>query len=225
MYIEDDGAVHVCVHSLEGNDVGVFELAQMFDLSLLDVPHFLHSHVFTMKLAQKDRPLCPTAHPLQLGDLLERHLPGFWKRHSIISIRNDSLLSPIVVLTFLALLVLCRVGFPDHCPHWLQASEQAFQKAPSARLQPEAVGLVAHGATLGSALLQLQHTVGEVGRLVAQGGAVAVGVSAAAASDGVDGEHVSEDALGWGEFGVWGARRHLRIRPAEGGIGERGAEP
>lgn len=92
--------------------------------------------------------------------------------------------------------MLCRVGFPDHCPHWLQASEQAFQKASSACLQPEAVGLVAHGAALGSALLQLQHTVGEVGRLVTQGGAVAV--SAAATSNGVDGEHVSEDALGRG---------------------------
>lgn len=123
----------------------------------------------------------------------------------------------------MALLVLCRVGFPYHRPHWLQASEQAFQKAPSARLQPEAVGLVAHGSALGSTLLKLQHTVGEVGGLVAQGGAVAVG--AAAAPDGVDGEHITEDTLGRGEFGVWGARRHLRIRSAEGRIREWGAEP
>ncbi len=123
----------------------------------------------------------------------------------------------------MALLVLCRVGLPDHGPHWLEASEQAFQKASSARLQPEAVGLVAHGSALGPALLHLQHAVGEVGGLVAQGGAVAVG--AAAAPHRVDGEHVTEHALGRGEFGVWRARRHLRIGPTEGMFGERGAEP
>lgn len=80
--LEGDADVQDCVHSLEGNDVGVFELAQMFDLSLLDVSDFLHSHLLTMKLAQENSSLRPAAHPLQLGDLLEWHLPGFWKRHS-----------------------------------------------------------------------------------------------------------------------------------------------
>ncbi len=79
----------------------------------------------------------------------------------------DFLLSPTAVLTLLALLVLCRVGFPDHRPHWLEASEQALQKSSSARRKPEAVGLVAHGSALGSALLQLEHAVGEVSGLVA----------------------------------------------------------
>ncbi len=50
-------------------------------------------------------------------------------------------------------------------------------------------------------------------------------MGAAAAPHRVDGEHVTEHALGRGEFGVRRARRYLRIGPTEGGFGERGAEP
>lgn len=61
---------------LESDDVGVLEFAKVFDLSLFDVPHFLYRHVLSVVLAQEDCALCPTAHPLQVRDLLKRNLPG-----------------------------------------------------------------------------------------------------------------------------------------------------
>lgn len=54
----------------------MLEFAEVFDLGLFDVPHFLHSHVFSVELAEEDGPLRPAAHPLQVGDLLKRNLPG-----------------------------------------------------------------------------------------------------------------------------------------------------
>ena len=64
------------VSSLESDDVGVFEFAEVFDLGLFDVSHFLHSHVISVELAEEDGPLRPAAHPLQVRDLLKRNLPG-----------------------------------------------------------------------------------------------------------------------------------------------------
>lgn len=64
------------VSSLERDDVGVFEFTEVFNLGFFDVPHFLHGHVFSMELAEEDGPLRPTAHPLQIRDLLERNFPG-----------------------------------------------------------------------------------------------------------------------------------------------------
>lgn len=69
-------------YSLEGDDVGVLEFAQMFDLGLFDVSHFFHSHLLAVELAQKNGSLRPAAHPLQLRDLLERDLPRFWNTHT-----------------------------------------------------------------------------------------------------------------------------------------------
>lgn len=69
--------------SLEGDDVGVLEFAQMFDLGLLDVSDFLHCHLLPVKLAQEDCALSAAAHPLQLRDLLERHLPALCRRRVI----------------------------------------------------------------------------------------------------------------------------------------------
>lgn len=66
--------------SLEGDDVGVLEFAEVLDLSLFDVPHFLNCHVFSVELAEEHGPLCPAAHPLQVRDLLKRNLPGLWKQ-------------------------------------------------------------------------------------------------------------------------------------------------
>lgn len=65
------------VFSLESNDVGVLEFAQVLDLSLFDVPHFLYSDIFSVELTEEDSPLRPTAHPLQVRNLLKRNLPGF----------------------------------------------------------------------------------------------------------------------------------------------------
>lgn len=62
--------------SLESDDVGVLEFAQVFDLGLLDVPHFLHGHVVSVELAEEDGALRAAAHPLQVRDLLEGNLPG-----------------------------------------------------------------------------------------------------------------------------------------------------
>lgn len=64
------------VSSLESNNVGVLEFSEMFDLSLFDVPHFLHSHFFSMELAKEDGPLRAAAHPLQVRDFLKRNFPG-----------------------------------------------------------------------------------------------------------------------------------------------------
>ena len=64
---------------LEGDDVGVLELSQVFDLGLFDVPHFLHGNIVSVVLPEEDGSLGPAAHPLELRDLLERNLPGFWK--------------------------------------------------------------------------------------------------------------------------------------------------
>lgn len=61
---------------LESNDIGVLEFAEVFDLSLFDVPHFLYGDVFSVELAKEDGPLRPAAHPLQVRDLLKRNLPG-----------------------------------------------------------------------------------------------------------------------------------------------------
>lgn len=60
---------------LESDDVGVLQFAEVFDLCLFDVPHFLHRNLFAMKLAKEDGPLCSTAHPLQVRDFLKRYLP------------------------------------------------------------------------------------------------------------------------------------------------------
>lgn len=54
----------------------MLEFAEMFDLSLFDVPHFLHSHLFSVELAKEDGPLCTAAHPLQVRDFLKWNLPG-----------------------------------------------------------------------------------------------------------------------------------------------------
>lgn len=62
--------------SLESDDVGVLEFAEVFDLGLFDVPHFLYRHVFSVELAEEDGALCPAAHPLQVRDFLKRNLPG-----------------------------------------------------------------------------------------------------------------------------------------------------
>lgn len=64
------------VSSLERDDVGVFEFTEMFNLGFFDVPHFLHGHLFSMELTEEDCTLCPTAHPLEVRDLLERNFPG-----------------------------------------------------------------------------------------------------------------------------------------------------
>lgn len=65
-----------CVSSLESDDVGVLEFAEVFDLGFFDVSHFLYSHVFSVELAEEDGPLRAAAHPLQVGDFLKRNLPG-----------------------------------------------------------------------------------------------------------------------------------------------------
>lgn len=54
----------------------MLEFAEVFDLSLFDVPHFLYSNIFSVKLAKEDGPLRPAAHPLQVRDFLKRNLPG-----------------------------------------------------------------------------------------------------------------------------------------------------
>ena len=64
--------------SLEGDDVGVFELAEMLDVRLLDVPYFLNGHFLSVEFPQEDGSLGSAAHPLQVGDLLERNLPQFY---------------------------------------------------------------------------------------------------------------------------------------------------
>ena len=60
---------------LEGNDVGVLEFAQVFDVRLLLLPDLLDGHLLGAELAQEHGPLRPTAQPLQLRDLLKRNLP------------------------------------------------------------------------------------------------------------------------------------------------------
>lgn len=64
------------VSSLESDDVGVLEFAEVFDLGFFDVPHFLYSHFFSMELSEEDGTLRPAAHPLQVRDLLKGDLPG-----------------------------------------------------------------------------------------------------------------------------------------------------
>lgn len=54
----------------------MLEFAQVFDLGLFDVPHFLYSHFFSVQLPKEDGPLCPAAHPLQVRNFLKRNLPG-----------------------------------------------------------------------------------------------------------------------------------------------------
>lgn len=79
MQLNDMWSCRICwVPSLESDDVGVLEFAEVFDLGLFDVPHFLYSHVFSVELAEEDGPLRPAAHPLQVRDFLKRNLPGLW---------------------------------------------------------------------------------------------------------------------------------------------------
>lgn len=52
--------------SLESDDVGVLQLAQMLDIRLFDVPHFLHSHFLAVEFPQEDGTLGSAAHPLQV---------------------------------------------------------------------------------------------------------------------------------------------------------------
>lgn len=63
------------VHTLESDDVGVFELPEVLDVSLFDVSYFLHGHFLSMQSAQEDGALGSTAHPLQVRYLLEWDLP------------------------------------------------------------------------------------------------------------------------------------------------------
>lgn len=68
--------IRVTVSSLESDDVGVLEFAEVFDLSFFDIPHFLHSHLFSMELSKENSTLSPAAHPLQVRNFLKRNLPG-----------------------------------------------------------------------------------------------------------------------------------------------------
>lgn len=83
----------------------MLEFAEVFDLCLFDVPHFLYSHVFSVELAEEDGPLCATAHPLQVRDFLKGNLPGLYmqtnkstKTNSVIKI-NDEITKSYTELT------------------------------------------------------------------------------------------------------------------------------
>lgn len=64
---------HICL--LEGDDVGMFELPQVLDVCLFDVPHFLHSHFLAVQSTKEDGALGSAAHPLQVRYLLEWDFP------------------------------------------------------------------------------------------------------------------------------------------------------
>lgn len=66
------------VHSLESDDVGVFELPEVLDVCLFDVSYFLHGHFLSVQSAEEDGALGSTAHPLQVRYFLEWDLPPFW---------------------------------------------------------------------------------------------------------------------------------------------------
>lgn len=53
----------------------MLELAQVLDVRLFDVTHFLDSHFLSVQFAQKDGALRSAAHPLQVRYLLEGDLP------------------------------------------------------------------------------------------------------------------------------------------------------
>lgn len=60
----------------------MLQLAQVLDVRLFDVSHFLDRHLLSVQFTQEDGALSAAAHPLQVRNLLERHLPGLCRLKS-----------------------------------------------------------------------------------------------------------------------------------------------
>jgi len=88
----------------DGDDVGMVERTEMFDVSLLDITNLLDGHLIMTQTTQEHGALRTTAQPRQIRDVLERYLPVVVYQ-AIVSNENHRVARKKVITIFSGLLL------------------------------------------------------------------------------------------------------------------------